>query len=128
MGFNDIPIKAAELGKGVQGLVVSQAGAMTLEVATGIVNLHGSGGLVELESAQSHAFISDPMNETRVFMGLVTDGVDVDLWVDAYVDDGATVRADPPEGYVLITELAWFTIPAAETDLANSTINRRVWE
>jgi hypothetical protein len=127
MAFNDVPMKAGQSGKTVSGLGLSKTGAMTLELAAGNVNLHRSGGVVTLGAAQSHAFTADPTNPTQVFMALITDGVDVDLWVDAFVDDGRTVQAKPPAGYVVAMEVAWFTIQAAETNLDNATINRRTW-
>jgi hypothetical protein len=100
---------------------------MTLELAAGSVNRHGTGTTFTLGAAQSHVFTSDPSLPTKVFMGLIDNGATTDLWVDAYVDDGLTVKGDPPSGYELVLEVAWFTIAAAETDLANPSIKRRTW-
>ena len=127
MAFQDIPLKAGKSGLTVSGLSLVKTAAMTLEVAAGSVKLHKSGVTYTLGSAQSHAFASDPSLPTKIFMGLVDNGGTTDLWVDAYVDDGAKAEADPPSGYTLIVALAWFTIPAAEIDLANATIRRRTW-
>jgi len=127
MAFSDHELFAGLAGKTVSGLTLSKTAAMTLELATGSVILHRTGVTHTLAAAQSHVFTSDPTKPTRVFMGLVDNGTTKDLWVDSYVDDGSKIQANPPTGYSLILPVAWFTIAAGETDLANAAINRRVW-
>jgi hypothetical protein len=127
MAFVDLPLKSGPSGLSVSGLGLSKTGPLTLELGTGSVSKHRDGLAHVLAAAQSHTFTPDPTNATRVFMALVNNGGSVDLWVDAYVDDGETVRGDPPSGYEVVLELTWFTIAAGETDLANATINRRTW-
>lgn len=127
MSFVDFPLNAGEAGLTVSGLALSQTAAMTLQVASGSATTHQDGVTHTLAAAESQTFAADATNPTEVFMALIDNGVNVDLWVDAYVDDGLTQQADVPAGYELILAFAWFSIPANETDLANVTINRRTW-
>jgi hypothetical protein len=127
MAFQDVPMKAGQAGRSISGLGLTKTAAMTLEVAAGSTSLHRSGVTYTLGSSQSHAFSADSTNPTQVFMGLIDNGSVTDIWVDAYVDDGKTVQGEPPAGYELVLETAWFTIAPAETDLANAAISRRVW-
>ncbi len=127
MGFLDQPIHAAPTGKSVDGLDLTKTAAMTLEVASGSVTRNVSGAVSTLDDAESHVFVADGALPKRVFMGVITNETDTDLWVDEYVDDGSKVRADPPDGWSLIADVASFVIPAGVTDLDNTTINRRVW-
>ena len=126
--FNDIPLKAGLAGLKIDGLGLTKTGVMTLALAAGSVDRHNDGGVFSLGASQSHTFVADSALPTEVFMGLISNGVDTDLWVDVYVDDGLTVRGDPPQGHELVLEAAWFTIPAAEVNLDNVSMNRRVWE
>lgn len=127
MGFFDQSMFAAPTGKTVSGLALTKTAAMTLEVATGSVTRQAPGVTSSLDAAESHVFTADSSLPKQVFLGLITNETDTDLWVDEYVDDGSTVRADVPTGWTLIADIGWFTIPAAETNLDNTTINRRVW-
>jgi len=126
MAFVDISLLGGPIGKTVVGLELSLTAAMTLEVATGTVTLHHTGGVYTLASAQSHALVADATFDTVCWVAIIDNGSSTDIWVDAYVDDGDTGRADVPGGYVEVHGLAWFTIPPGETDLANVTINRRI--
>ena len=126
MAFVDKNLKAGLIGKTVSGFDISQTAAMTLQVASGSVTLHSTGVIYTLAAAESHVFTSDPSNVKRCFMGIINNGATTDLWVDEYINDGNTTQADPPAGYSLIHALAWFDIAAGETDLVNSTINRRI--
>lgn len=121
-------MKAGSRGLTVTDLGLSKTSAMTLELAAGSVKLHKNGVTYTLATPQSHAFSSDLALPTRVFMALVDNGANTDLWVDAYVDDGNTVQSKPPTGYRHVLDVAWFTIDAAETDLDNATIKRRTWQ
>ena len=126
--FADYPIIAGLAGLTVNGLTVSQTAVMTLELATGDATPQATGITSVLAAPASHAFASDPTKKTQCYMALVDNGTTVDLWVDEYVDDGKTTLADPPAGYRNVLALAWFEIAAGETDLANSVINRRVYQ
>ena len=127
MGFLNHSTHAAPTGKVISDLALTKTAAMTLEVAAGSITRQAPGVTSTLSAAQSYAFTADSSLPVQVFMGIITNEVSTDLWVDEYVDNGATVRADPPVGWTLIADIAWFTIPAAETDLDNTTIHRRVW-
>ncbi len=129
MPFVDSELIAGLVGKTVSGLALSQGAPMQLDVAAGSVIEHQTGVTHTLAAVESHTFVADGVKDTRCFVGLITDdGANVDVWVDSYVDDGKTGRAPLPAGFRLVADLAWFTIPANETDLANVTINRRVWQ
>ena len=127
MAFADKQLIAGVVGKTVSGLALTKTAAMTLEVATGTVTTHNDGVAHTLAAAVSHVFTADGADVTRVFMALIDNGVSVDVWIDAYVDDGLNRRADIPAGFTVIAGIAWFSIAASETDLDNSTINRRTW-
>lgn len=129
MAFVDQELNAGLSGKTVTGLALSQTAAMTLEVATGTVSLHQDGSSHTLSAAQSHVFTADSTNPTQVFIALISDdGVNVDVWIDAYVDAGLTQHADVPTGFRVVADIAWFTIAANETDIVvNGTVNRRTW-
>lgn len=128
MAWNDLPLNAGAVGKTVSGLGLTQTAAMTLEVAAGSVVTHADGVTHTFTPLQNHTFSADATNPTQVFMGIISNGIGtVDLWVDVYVDDGFTKRADIPAGFSLVAEVAWFTIAANETDLINGTLNRRTW-
>ena len=126
MAFSDHELNAALDGKTVNGLGITQTAPLTLEMASGDVTIHSTGITYTLATPQVHVFTSDPTNPKQVFVGLVdVGGGTADMWVDSYVDDGLTEQANPPNP--LLFAAAWFTIAAGETDLANATINRRVW-
>lgn len=127
MVFSDKLLIAGLVGKTVTGLGLSQTAPMTLEVAAGTVTTHKDGVAHTLAAATPHIFTADATLSKRIFMGIIDDGVTVDLWIDEYIDDGAEVRADVPAGFTLVADVAWFSIAASETDLVNSTINRRTW-
>jgi len=128
MAFFDQNLNAGIAGKTVSGLSLTQTAAMTLEVASGSVNLHNDGTSHVLSASQSHVFAADSTNSTEVVMNLISDdGSNVDVWIDAYVDDGLTERADVPAGFRVVSDIAWFTIAANETDLLSGSVNRRVW-
>ncbi len=127
MAFADKPIHPHVQGKTITGLAVSKTAAMTLEVASGTIQVHQDGVTHTLDAAASHVFAADGVNITRCFMGIVTNDVTVELWVDSYVDDGITTKGDPPAGFRLLQAVAWFDIAVSETDLVNSTINRRTF-
>ncbi len=91
------------------------------------MTIHQTGVTHTLASAESHTFTADTTNPTRVFMAIISDDVTVDLWIDAYVDDGFMDRADVPAGFSIVADVAWFAIAANETDLLNGTVNRRTW-
>lgn len=126
--FADFPIISGLAGLTVNGLDVIKTGALTLEVATGDVTPQRTSITSTLSAAQSHVFVPDTTYKKKVYMALIDNGTTVDLWVDSYVDDGSTMRADPPEGYRNVLSLAWFTLPANETDLDLVVINRRVYQ
>ena len=128
MSFSDKPLLQGLVGKTVSGLALSQTALMTLEVASGSVALQQDGVTYTLASAQSHVFTSDATFQTQCFIGLIDNGATTDIWVDEYVDDGFNTRGAIPAGYELISAVGWFAIPVNETDLANATINRRVWQ
>jgi hypothetical protein len=54
---------------------------------------------------------------------------EVDVWSDSFaldttlLKDATNQHGPPPNGYQEIVMLAWFQIPANETDLDNTTIN-----
>jgi hypothetical protein len=127
MPFVDSELNAGLAGKTVSGLALSQGAAMQLDVASGSVTIHETGVTHSFSPGQNHVFTADATNPTRVFMAIISDGVNVDLWVDAYVDDGFKTRADIPAGFSIVADVAWFTIAANETDLLNGDIGRRVW-
>lgn len=127
MPFVDSELNAGLAGKTVSGLALSQGAAMQLDVASGYVAIHKTGVTHSLATGQSHVFVADPTSPTRVFMAIISDGVTVDLWVDAYVEDGFKKRAAVPAGFVIVAEVAWFVIAANETDILNGGVNRRVW-
>lgn len=127
MAFQDAPMTACLVGKTVSGLGLSQIAAMTLEVATGSVVTHSDGVTHTLTPAVSQIFTADATYPTVVSIGLIDNGVSVDVWIDDYVDDGFNVQASIPSGYEYIADIAWFQIAANETDLSNGTINRRTW-
>jgi hypothetical protein len=126
--FTDRPLTASLADLKVEGLDISKTGPMTLEVASGQVEQHTSGQVSILEAAEEHTFVADQTKPTQVHMAVVSNGTDVALWVDAYVEDGYTGQADPPDGYSDILSVAWFTIPPGKTDLADVEINRRVYQ
>lgn len=125
MPFIDVPIDAGRVGKSVSGLAVSQPGPMQLAVAQGEVVLHETGEVCELSQEQTQQFVSHATLWTRVFVGLIADGASVDVWVDAYVDDGYTTQAQVPKGYRVVHDLAWCSIAPAEKDLLNGDVFRR---
>lgn len=127
MAFMDLDLIAGLVGKSVSGLGMSKTAAMTLEVATGSVTTFQDAVTYTLASAQNHVFSADATNPTQVFMGLIDNGSITDLWVDTYVDDGLNQQGALPAGYKLILAFAWFSIPANETNLDNTTICRRTW-
>ncbi len=127
MAFNDLPMDQGLVGVNVTGLSLSKTAAMTLSVASGNVVTTEDGVTHTLPAAESNVFAADSTNPTKCFIGLIDDGVNVDIWFDAYVDDGLTARAAVPAGYKRIITIGWFTIAASETDLDNTTINRRTW-
>jgi hypothetical protein len=130
MSFADHPIMAGQAGLTVNGLTLSKTAALTLEVASGDVTPQQTGITSTLATAQSHVFVPDATNPKQVYMAIIDNGTTVDLWVDSYVDDGSgsTVKGDPPAGYRAMLPLAWFTLPANETDLDNVVMNRRVYQ
>ena len=127
MAFNDLSILDNLLGKKVTGLDVTKTGPMRLEVAAGSVLFYNTGQTFTMASGDSHTFASDSGNITRAFMAVVGSGSTASLWVDEYVDDGTNEQAAVPSGYKVIAELAWFNTPVDETNLNNTTINRRIY-
>ena len=127
MAFNDLPLDQGLVGVNVSNLGLTKTAAMTLQVASGNVVTTEDGVTHTLTAAQSNVYSSDPTNPVQCFIGLIDDGVNVDIWFDAYVDDGLTERADKPAGYTRIITIGWMTIAPGETDLDNTTINRRTW-
>ncbi len=127
MTFSDKPIRPHVQGKNVTGLAASQTAAMTLQIASGSITVYQDGLTHTFSPAASHVFVADSTYVTRCFLGIVTDDVTVELWVDAYLDDGLTTKGDPPAGFRLLQAVAWFDIAISETDLVNSTINRRTF-
>lgn len=127
MAFTDLPLSEGLVGKIVSGLALSQTAAMTLQVAAGSIALQQNGVTYTLGSAQSQVFVADATYPKQCLMAIIDNGVTTDLWVDDYVDDGLNVRGSIPAGYIFIQALAWFSIAANETDLANATINRRTF-
>jgi hypothetical protein len=125
MPFIDVPIEAGRIGKTVSGLAVSQRSAMELEVASGQVELHESGETCQLGQSQVHQFSAHATLWTRVFIGLISNGPNTDVWVDAYADDGTTTQAEVPTGYRLVHELAWFGVAPAATDILSGDVFRR---
>lgn len=126
MAFVNYPLDFGAAGRSVSGLDLTKTAALTLEVAAGSVTEHGTGTTHTLASAESHVFAADSTNPTQVLMAIISDdGSNVDLWVDAFVDDGTKSHADPPAGFRVVHDVAWFTLAAGETDLDNATINRR---
>ncbi len=128
MPFADQPLQAAPLNKGITGLAVSQTAPMTLEVATGTITEYDTGAVHNFTPAESNAFVADATDPTQVFMAIITNDVSVDLWVDAYVDDGFNARGAIPTGFRILATVAWFSIAANETDLLNGDVFRRVWQ
>lgn len=128
MPFADHPIIAGQAGLTVNGLTLSKTAALTLELATGDVTPQQTGITSTLSSAEDHVFVPDATYAKQIYMALIDNGTTVDLWVDSYVDDGDTAQGDPPAGYRSVLTLAWFTLPANETDLDNVVINRRVYQ
>jgi hypothetical protein len=127
MAFVDYALDYGITGKDVSGLGLTKTAAMTLEVATGSVTEQKTGTTHTLTAAQSHVFTADGSNITMVKILLITDdGSNVDVWIDTYVDDGTKIHDGCPSGFRVIHDIAWFKIAANETDLANSTINRRI--
>lgn len=128
MAFVDHPIDDGLIGKTVSGLAVSQPAAMQLQVATGSVLVHQTGTTYTLATAQSHTFTSDSTYKKQCFVALVDNGTTTDIWVDEYLDDGTRTRADPPTGYSVIQDLAWFEIAVSETNIVTGgTVNRRTF-
>jgi hypothetical protein len=126
VSFADLPLKPRN--KKITGLALSQPGLLPLELAAGSVLDYRAGATYTLAAPASHTFTADATLTKKVFMALVDNGTTTDLWVDEYLDDGFTRRADVPAGYTRVIDVAWFDLPANETDLANVTINRRTWE
>ncbi len=126
MAFSDKNLNGGPIGRSVTGLIITKTAAMTLEVASGSVTHQQTGTTYTLAGAENHVFTSDPGSVKRVFMAIIDNGVSTDLWVDEYIVDGINTRGDVPAGYAVVHALAWFDIAAAETDLVNSTINRRI--
>lgn len=126
--FADYPIVAALNGLTVNGFALTQPAALTLQVAPGDVTPVRTSITSTLATTQSHVCVPDATRNKQVFLGIIDNGTTVDLWVDSYVDDGETRRGNPPAGYRLVLDLAWFTLPPNETDLANVVINRRVYQ
>jgi hypothetical protein len=126
--FADHPIIAGQAGLTVNGLTLSKTAALTLELATGDATPQQTGITSTLATAQDHVFVPDATYSKKIWMGLIDNGTTVDLWVDSYVDDGTKIQAEPPAGYRVVLALAWFTLPANETDLDNVVINRRVYQ
>ena len=128
--FADYPIRMGLAGLVVTGLTLSKTAAMTLELAAGDVTPQETGFASTLGAAQNHVFAADATYPKQVSVGLIDNGTTVDLWVDEYVDkgDGATIHGNPPAGYRAVLSIAWFTLEAGETDLANAVINRRVYQ
>ncbi len=128
MAFQDVPLIAGLVGKSVSGLGVSQTAPMTLEVATGSVVTLEDGVTHTLSTAESQVFTADATDPKIVRMGLIDNGVNVDVWIDEYIDDGFNNGAPIPAGYEYIADIAWFQIAANETDLLNGTVSRRTWQ
>lgn len=127
MAFKDFTINTNLLGKKITGLDVTKTGPMRLEVAVGSVLFYNTGQTFTMASGDSHIFSADSSNIKTVFMGVVGSGSAANVWIDRFVDDETNERALAPSGYKLIAELAWFDIAVDETNLNNSTINRRVY-
>jgi hypothetical protein len=127
MAFVDQELNMGLVGKSASGLAVSQTAAMTLEVATGAITTFQDGVTHTLGAAESQLFVADATLPKQVFVGLIDDGVDVDVWIDEYLDDGFNARGPVPTGFALIQALAWFAIAANETDLINGDLYRRTF-
>ena len=127
MSFVDHTLDAGLDGVSVLGLGVTKTAALTLDVGAGHIVTHADGVTHELATPQSHTFTAHGTVPTLCMLALVTDGTVVDVWVDAFADTGAMAASAPPAGFSVIRCLAWFTLAAGETDLVNTTINRRVY-
>ncbi len=128
MAFTDRNLNAGQAGVTVSGLGLTKTAALTLEVASGSATHHDTGTTYTLGSAQNKVFTADSTDVKQVFLAIIDNGSTTDLWVDSYVEDGLTGRADPPSGYTRVLTIGWFEIAANETDLDNSTIYRRVYQ
>jgi hypothetical protein len=125
MPFIDVPIETGRLGKTVSGLAVSQLAAMELRVDQGEVVLHETGETCSLDQPVTHLFASHATLWTRVFVGLISNGSNTDVWVDAYLDDGQKTQADVPVGYRLVHDLVWFGVAPLATDILSGDVFRR---
>lgn len=127
MAFTDRNLDAGRAGLTVSGLGLTKTAALTLEVASGSVTHHSTGTMYTLTSAQNKVFTADSTDIKQVFMAIIDNGTTTDLWVDSYVDDGLTGRADPPSGYIRVLTIGWLEIAVDETVIDNGTIFRRVY-
>ncbi len=126
MAFQDVQLIGGQVGRTMINLAITKTAALTLQVAVGSVTLHATGVTYTLEGTQSHTFTPDATRKKMIFMGLINNGVSTDLWVDEHVVDGKLGRARVPNGYTLIQDLAWFELAAAEVDILNATVYRRI--
>jgi hypothetical protein len=127
MAFNDVPIAQGLLGKTITGLDVTKTSTMTLEVASGNVLIHKTGVTHTFPDTESHTFVADTNHKRDVHMSVVSNGSNVLLWIDDFIDNGNNIGARMPDGYEVVCDLAWFVMNKSETDLDNVTVNRRLY-
>lgn len=124
MSFNDLELIADEAGMEVSGMGVSKTGALQLTIASGSIT---KGGQVHTLASDAVVNVTaDSTNPKYYGIYVRADNGALEIYERTHVEDGGEISA-LPTGYEYVEKLAWFTVPANETNLDNIDINRRVF-
>jgi len=125
--FTNRPLKNERTSKEVLGFSVTNPTGLTLSVASGSARIWKTSTIYTMDTEQSHTFTPHSKWKKGIFMGIVSNGVTTDLWVDEWIHNGNIIKAQPPAGYRLWVPLAWFELLPNVDDFSTTEIFRRIY-